>query len=91
MIKENISEKLKPMAYEMKKLMDEKTLEANETIHIRIHQNPEVIEIRLETSSGNYYYYPLDPDYTEPLRCKPKERYYMFDFTKTYRKGWKKK
>jgi len=89
MIKENISEKLKPLAREMKKLMDG-TLETNDTIHIRVHHNPEDIEIRLETSNGNYYYYPLNPGYTEPQRCKRIERYYRFDPKKTYRKGWKK-
>ena len=91
MIKENISEKLKPMARKMKKLVDEGILESNEIIHIRILQNPEVIEMRLETSSGTYYYYPLNPDYTEPWRCVRKERSYMFDPKKTYKKGWKKK
>jgi len=78
MIKENITQRLRPLAEEVKKLRDG-ILETNEIIHIRIHHNPEIIEIRLETSNGNYYYYPLNPDYTEPTRYEHKERYYAFN------------
>lgn len=90
MIKENISEKLKPIAGKIKKLMDDGTLETNETIHVRVHSDPELVEIRLETIDGTYYYYPLNPDYTEPWCCVRKQRTYMFDPKKTYKKGWKK-
>ena len=75
---QELTSKIKARNEQIKKLRDG-ILETNEMIHIRIHHNPEVIEIRLETSSGNYYYYPLNPGYTEPTRYEHKERYYIFN------------
>ena len=67
------------------------TFETDGKLFIKIYPNTEVIEIRHRTNDGTYYYYPLDPNHTDPKQCKPKQRSYMFDPKKTYRKGWKKK
>jgi hypothetical protein len=48
------------------------------------------IEIRHHTNNGTYYYYPLNSGHTDPWQCQPRERFYTYDFSKTYRKGWKK-
>ena len=109
MIKQNVSEILKPIAEEIRKLNEaysatirglelqaEELLEMDCTygtdgkLFIKIYPNTGVIEIRHRTNDGTYYYYPLNPDHTDSWQCKPKERSYMFDPKKTYRKGWKK-
>jgi len=66
------------------------TYETDGTIHIKIYPD-ETIEIRHETKDGTYYYYPMNPGHTDPRQCKPKERHYLFDPQKTYKKGWKRK
>ena len=109
MIKENVSEILKPIAEEIQKLNEaysatirglelqaEELLEMDCTygtdgkLFIKIYPDTEVIEIRHRTNDGTYYYYPLNPDHTDPRQCKFKERFYTYDPEKTYRKGWKK-
>ena len=109
MIKQNISEILKPIAKEMQKLNEGyrgtirqleieamKELEMDTTfgtdgkLFIKIYPD-KTIEIRHRTNDATYYYYPLNPGHTDPWQCKPKEKSYMFDPKKIYKKGWKKK
>lgn len=108
MIKENISEILKPLAEQAQRfsktyqniiqqleveamlaLKMDTTLGTDGKLFIKIYAD-KTIEIRHRTNDGTYYYYPLNPDHTDPWQCKPKERFYAYDFKKTYRKGWKK-
>jgi len=106
-IKQNISEILKPIAEQvannhsaqrikdleteaMKALEMDCTYGTDGKLFIKIYPD-KTIEIRHRTNDGTYYYYPLDPNHTDPWQCKPKQRSYMFDPKKTYKKGWKKK
>ena len=103
MIKQNVSEILKPIAEEaqstkeqydqrikvlerlaMRSLEMDCTYGTDGKLFIKIYPNTGVIEIRHRTNDGTYYYYPLNPDHTDPWQCKPKERFYTFDFRKTY-------
>jgi len=103
MIKQNVSEILKPIAEEIRRvgeaylatirgleLQAEELLEMDCTygtdgkLFIKIYPDTGVIEIRHRTNDATYYYYPLNPDHNDPWQCKPKERFYTFDFRKTY-------
>jgi len=66
------------------------TFGTNGKLFIKIYPD-QTIEIRHRTNDGTYYYYPLNSGHTDPWQCKPKERNYMFDPKKIYKKGWKKK
>ena len=74
----------------MKALEMDCTDETDGKLFIKIYPD-QTIEIRHRTNDGTYYYYPLNPDHADPWQCKPKEKFYTYDFSKTYRKGWKKK
>lgn len=104
MIKQNVSELLKPIAEEIQKLTEaysanirglelqaEELLEMDCTygidgkLFIKIYPD-QTIEIRHRMNDATYYYYPLNPDHTDPWQCKPKEKFYTYDFSKTHRR-----
>lgn len=74
----------------MKELEMDTTYGTDGRLFIKVYPD-KTIEIRHRTNDGTYYYYPLNPDHTDPWQCKPKEKSYMFDPKKTYKKGWKRK
>ena len=103
MIKQNISEILKPIAEEveslngfpqkriacleikaMRLLAMDCTFGTDGELFIKIYPDG-TIEIRHRTNDATYYYYPLNPDHTDPRQCKPKGRSYMFDPKKYYK------
>jgi hypothetical protein len=90
--KEHFAQRIKELEISaMTALEMDCTFETNGKLFIKIYPNTGAIEIRHRTNDGTYYYYPLYSDHTDPKQCKPKQRIYMFDPKKTYKKGWKKK
>ncbi|KKL44542.1 hypothetical protein LCGC14_2364640 [marine sediment metagenome] len=103
MIKENVSQLLKPIAEKAKSLtevsqFDIQLLEISAMIELKMDTThgtdgklfikiypDQTIEIRHRTNDATYYYYPLNPDHTDPRQCKPKGRSYMFTPNKYYK------
>ena len=73
----------------MKNLQMDCTYETDGKLFIKIYPD-KTIEIRHHTNDETYYYYPLNSGHNDPWQCQPREKFYTYDFTKTYRKGWKK-